>query len=559
MSGRIPREFIDEILHRVDIVDLIDSHVPLKKAGNSFKARCPFHTEKSPSFSVNRNKQYYHCFGCGVGGNAISFLMAFNHLDFVEAIEDLAGFVGIDVPREALSSPGKKRDFSALYAILERVAVFYAEQLRHHPQGVKAVEYLKSRGLSGEIAKQFCLGYAPDDWDMLSTRFDMQLLVDAGLVVNKGNGRRYDRFRGRLIFPIRDKRNRIVGFGGRVLDDSLPKYLNSPETEVFLKGKELYGLFELLEKQSRPKRIVIVEGYMDVLALAQFNMHYSVAALGTATSKMHLELLFRFTSELVFCFDGDVAGQNAAWKAVQEAFPCLKDGRQVKVMILPQGQDPDSLVRSEGVDAFEQRLQDSQVLSSYFIEAVSRGLNLATIEGRAQLISQARPHIEKMPAGFFREMMVDRLKELSEGAILDVLDATTARQAAQKSEMVTSSLIKSEWVVLALLIQNPEMSEVIEEMGLDWDKLSFATKKGLLGILAVIDRYRPKNTGSLLEIYREDAKKLEWLTGFANMQVIPPNNDDFDQEAAFVGAFKRVVELAEKQYFDELMARKLRS
>ena len=328
MSGRIPREFIDDLLVRVDIVDLIDSHVPLKKAGSNYNARCPFHTEKTPSFSVNRKKQFYHCFGCGAGGNAISFLMEYSHLEFVEAIEDLAAFIGVDVPREAVDYQQKKADYSSIYSILEQVAVFYVEQLRSHSQSAVVVEYLKNRGLSGEVAKDFSLGYAPDEWGLLSSKFDEQLLLDAGMLSRNEKGRTYDRFRGRLMFPIRDKRKRIIGFGARVLDDSLPKYLNSPETSVFSKGKELYGLSELLEKNSKPKRILVVEGYMDVLALAQFGVSYSVAALGTATTKTHLDLLFRFTSEIVFCFDVDVAGQKAALKAVQEVFPCLKDLKQ---------------------------------------------------------------------------------------------------------------------------------------------------------------------------------------------------------------------------------------
>ncbi|KAF3984456.1 MAG: DNA primase [Methylococcales symbiont of Hymedesmia sp. n. MRB-2018] len=559
MAGKIPREFIDELLLRVDIVDLIDLHVPLKKAGNSFKARCPFHTEKSPSFSVNRNKQFYHCFGCGVGGNAISFLMEFSHLDFVEAIEDLAGFAGIEVPREARQYQGNKQEYSGLYLILERVAVFYVEQLRHHVQGNKAIEYLKSRGLSGEIAKQFSLGYAPDDWSILSSKFDIELLINAGMVVAKDNGGRYDRFRGRLVFPIRDKRNRIVGFGGRVLDDSMPKYLNSPETAIFSKGKELYGLFELLEKQSKPERIIIVEGYMDVLALAQFGIHYSVAALGTATSKNHLDLLFRFTSEIVFCFDGDTAGQNATWKAVQESFPCLKDGRQIRIMLLPDGQDPDSLVREDGVTGFEKRLHDSQMLSDYFIEFLGQELNLATLEGQSQIISRAKPHVEKIPNGIFREKMIAKLNELSDSTALDVLaiQATIDREITSNTATFQIKPIKPEHVVLALLIQNPEMAEIIEEFVDEWDEISFKTKNGLLAVLDGIEINQPRNTGGLLEAYRDDTEKHEWLTRLANTEVIPFDNDDFDIKEAFVGALKRVIELGKKQYINELLEKNL--
>ncbi|MFZ2170476.1 MAG: DNA primase, partial [Methylococcaceae bacterium] len=346
MSGRIPSEFIDELLVRVDIVDLIDSHIPLKKTGANYVARCPFHAEKTPSFSVNRNKQFFHCFGCGASGNAISFLMDFSHLDFVEAVEDLAAFVGIDVPRQSAGYQvgAKKDDLNSLYVVMEQVAAFYVKQLRTSDEGKKAVEYLKNRGVSGDCASDFMLGYAPDEWKALTGRFNQKLLIEAGLLVNSENGSIYDRFRGRIMFPIRDKRARIIGFGGRVLDDSLPKYLNSPETPLFHKGKEVYGLYELLEKNSKPQRILIVEGYMDVIALAQFGIHYAVATLGTAASQAHLDLLFRFSSELVFCFDGDQAGRNAAWRAIASVFPSLKGGRSCRIMLLPQNHDPDSLV-----------------------------------------------------------------------------------------------------------------------------------------------------------------------------------------------------------------------
>lgn len=564
MSGRIPREFIDELLLRVDIVELIDSHVPLKKAGNSFKARCPFHTEKSPSFSVNRNKQFYHCFGCGAGGNAISFLMAFSHLDFVEAVEDLAGFAGIDVPRETINYHSIKRDYSALYSILEHVAIFYVEQLRHHPQSNKAIEYLKNRGLSGKIAKEFSLGYAPDDWDLLSSQFDPKLLVDAGMVVTKDNGRRYDRFRGRLVFPIRDKRNRIVGFGGRVLDDSLPKYLNSPETAVFSKGKELYGLYELLEKQSKPKRIVIVEGYMDVLALSQLGLPYSVAALGTATSKAHLDLLFRFTTELVFCFDGDSAGQNAAWKGVQESFSCLKDGRQIRIMMLPQGQDPDSLIRSEGLTVFEQRISNAQVLSDYFIETISHDLNLSTIEGRARLITQAKPHIEKIPSGFFREMMVNRLKELSASPTLDFLENRSMLNLENSSGAIqqnrapdqalttnTKTKLSPARIVIALLLQNPHLFEIIEQLEFNWLDFYFPGQEVLLEIIGAIKKIKPGNAAILVEYFRgKDSEKI--VNTLVNWDFFILENG---VEEEFSGALKRLLEQINEQKLANLLAK----
>ncbi len=555
MSGRIPREFIDDLLVRVDIVDLIDSYVPLKKTGSSYTARCPFHSEKSPSFSVNRNKQFYHCFGCGAGGNAISFLMQFSHLDFVEAIEDLAGFVGVDVPREALAYQEKKQDYSALYSILERVAVFYVEQLRGSSRGKGAIDYLKQRGLSGSVAKDFSLGYAPDEWDALASKFDNKLLLDAGMLVSKENGRLYDRFRGRLMFPIKDKRKRIIGFGGRVLDDSLPKYLNSPETAGFSKGKELYGLSELLEKNSKPKRILIVEGYMDVLALAQFGINYSVAALGTATSKIHLDLLFRFTSELVFCFDGDSAGQKAAWRAVQEAFPCLKDGRQVKVMLLPQGQDPDSLIREEGLDGFETRVQNSQTLSDYFYSYITNGVDLATVEGKAQLMAESKPHVEKIPAGFFREMMFSRLQELCGNSSLDVLKNPAMLGLSERQKTVAKKGIQGRVklspvrIVVALLLQNPQLIEIIELRELSWQNLEFAGLNVLEEVCQAIIEIKPETPAILVEYFRGKASE-KVVNTLMNWDFFILDNG---VEAEFSGALDRMLEQLDESALNQLL------
>jgi DNA primase len=515
MSGRIPREFIDELLVRVDIVDLIDSHVPLKKTGNNFVARCPFHSEKTPSFSVSRKKQFFHCFGCGASGNAISFLMDFSHLDFVEAVEDLAGFVGVEVPRESIEhqpTGQKKEDLSSLYMLMEQVAAFYVEQLRTSDEGKIAVEYLKKRGVSGDCAGDFMLGYAPDEWKALVSRFNPKLLREAGLLIDKDGAQPYDRFRGRLMFPIRDKRARIIGFGGRVLDDSLPKYLNSPETSLFHKGKEVYGLYELLERNSKPQRILIVEGYMDVIALAQFGIHYAVAALGTAASQAHLDLLFRFSSELVFCFDGDRAGREAAWRAMESAFSSLKDGRQIRIMLLPQNHDPDSLVREEGIDDFIGRVQTAETLSEYFFGHFSNELNLSEMEGRAQLINKARPYLEKLPESVFREMMFAKLKELSGWDHLDVLDntATLAPKQYPKIERKRpqdKARLSTARVAIALLVQNPRLVELVEQREIDWSGLEFSGVDLFKNILSVIADKNPANQAVLLECYRDAAEE----------------------------------------------------
>jgi DNA primase len=503
MSGRISREFIDDLLVRVDIVDLIDSHVPLKKTGNNYVARCPFHTEKTPSFSVNRNKQFFHCFGCGASGNAISFLMDFSHLDFIEAVEDLANFAGIDVQRESLdiNSAYKKDDLSNLYLLMDRVAAFYVEQLRLTP---KAIDYLKVRSVKGEIARDFILGYAPDKWNALTEKFDQQLLIDAGLLVIKDDGRAYDRFRDRIMFPIRDKRARIIGFGGRVIDDSLPKYLNSPETSLFHKGKEVYGLYELLEKNSKPQRILIVEGYLDVIALAEYGINYAVAALGTAASQAHLDLLFRFSSELVFCFDGDRAGREAAWRAMESTFSCLKHGRQMRIMILPKNHDPDSLVREEGLSGFTARVQSAQPLSDYFFEHFTEELNLSEMEGRAQLIGKAKPYLEKLPEGVFREMMFDRLKELSGQSSLESLENLVIGDfAKQKPLQFEPSRLSSARVAIALLLQRPSLAEIVIQKDIDWNGLEFRGIQLFKNILEVIGDKKSINTAVLIEHYRD--------------------------------------------------------
>ena len=540
MSGRIPKQFIDDLLLRVDIVDLIDSHVPLKKTGSNYVARCPFHTEKTPSFSVNRNRQMFHCFGCGVSGNAIGFLMDYSHLGFVEAVEDLAAFVGVDVPRDDVKAyvETDKETSARLYILLDEVAAFYQEQLRG-AEGKQAIEYLKGRGVSGEVARDFGLGYAPRAWDALIKRFDRNALIDAGMLVVREDGKVYDRFRGRLMFPIRDKRKRTVGFGGRVLDGSLPKYLNSPETQVFSKSKELYGLSDLLVKHNRPERILVVEGYMDVIALAQYGVSNVVAALGTAMSKGQIDLLFRFATELVFCFDGDNAGRQAAWKAVEAALPCLRDGRQIKIMLLPQGQDPDSLVRQEGVGEFQARIGAATVLSDYFFEYLAGGVELSTIEGRAQLVSVVRPHIEKIPVGFFKDMMQQRFRALSGVRGAKAANSPKIKAKPIKTSQQRPSLLRK---ILALLIQHPRLAELVVRQRLNFDGFSFAGQALLEDVLQVIALEKPENSAILVEAYRDSVheKSVKMLAG---MELSVPEGGE---EAELLGAlvqFSRQIRL----------------
>jgi DNA primase len=417
MSGRIPQRFIEELLARTDIVDVIDSHVPLRKSGKNWQGLCPFHDEKTPSFSVSQDKQFYHCFGCGANGTAISFLMDYNNMGFVEAVEHLAARAGLEVPREGGGAGTARRetDLGEYHELLELVIAWYRRQLKEHPQAARAVEYLKSRGITGEVAARFELGYAPPGWSNLIDALGgsdaaQQRLYRAGMLIQRDSGGYYDRFRDRIMFPIRDHRGRAVGFGGRVLDDSTPKYLNSPETPIFHKGRELYGLHLL--RGANPARLLVVEGYMDALALAQFGVSGAVATLGTAATRDHLERLFRLTARVIFCFDGDEAGRRAGWRALETALPLLRDGRQVFFLFLPDGEDPDSWVRRHGAAAFEDERR-LVPLSDHLLDTLKDGVDLATREGRARLVDRAMPHVATLPAGALRQLLLQDLARIA--------------------------------------------------------------------------------------------------------------------------------------------------
>ncbi|MCR9185115.1 MAG: DNA primase [Halieaceae bacterium] len=420
MAGRIPQKFLDDLLDRVDIVEVIDRRVKLKKTGKNYSARCPFHEEKTPSFSVNPDKQFYYCFGCGAGGNALGFVMDYENMDFPQAVETLAGSLGLEVPREQTrpgsSQPSREETGKPLYALLEQAARYYQKQLRTHPEASRAVTYLKQRGLTGEIAKRFDLGFAPPGWDNLlqalgSSEEQRKLLLEAGMLVQNEAGRTYDRFRDRVMFPIRDQRGRIIAFGGRVLGDDKPKYLNSPETPVFSKGRELYGLYQARQANRKLERVLVVEGYMDVIALAQHDITQATATLGTATSQTHLERLYRLTPEVVFCFDGDAAGRKAALRALETVLPCMEDGRQARFLFLDEGEDPDTLVRKLGSEAFRELVKRATPLEAFLFDAVSEGLDTATLEGRARLSKLALPWLRQLPDGVFRQLMFRALAE----------------------------------------------------------------------------------------------------------------------------------------------------
>lgn len=417
MAGRIPQPFIDDLLDRLDIVDVIDRRVKLKKTGKNYSARCPFHDEKTPSFSVNPEKQFYYCFGCGAGGNALGFIMDYENIDFPQAVDNLAASVGLEVPREQGRSgegPAQEPPNKPLYDFMEQCAEFFRDALRAHPQAGRAVDYLKGRGLSGIIARDFGLGYAPPGWDnimqaLAATPEREALALIAGMLVKNDAGRVYDRFRDRVLFPIRDRRGRVIAFGGRVLGDDKPKYLNSPETPIFHKGRELYGLYEARRANRTLERIIVVEGYMDVIALAQNDIRNAVATLGTATSTEHLERIFRVTTEVVFCFDGDNAGRQAASRALESALPVMTDGRQARFLFLAEGDDPDSMVRRQGAHAFHDLVHTAQPLEEFLFELKAEGLNVDTMEGRASLSKRALPLIRQLPDGVFRELMFQAL------------------------------------------------------------------------------------------------------------------------------------------------------
>lgn len=414
MAGLIPQTFIDDLLDRVDIVDVISSRVQLKKTGKNLKACCPFHEEKTPSFTVAQDKQFYYCFGCGAGGNALSFVMEFDRLDFLPAVELLAKNAGLEIPREASPDPGVKKHKDSLYSVVEEADRFYRQQLRT-PQAAKAVNYLKSRGLTGKIAAAFGIGYGPEGWDNLIKAIGdsdqkLKLLNESGmLVVKPEEKKQYDRFRHRIMFPIRDQRGRTLGFGGRVLDDSTPKYLNSPETPIFHKGRELYGLYEARQALKEIPYLLMVEGYMDVIALAQFGIHNAVATLGTALTDNHLKKLFRYTSEIVFCFDGDNAGRRAAARSLEITLPEMRDGVSAKFLFLPEGEDPDTVVRNLGAETFRSKVEQAKPLSEFLFEQFEEGIDINTGEGKAKLSKVAAPQINRIPQGVFRQLMLEEL------------------------------------------------------------------------------------------------------------------------------------------------------
>ncbi len=446
MAGLIPQSFIDDLLDRLDIVDVVDSRVKLKKAGKNYNACCPFHDEKTPSFTVSPEKQFFYCFGCGASGNALGFVMDYERLSFPEATELLARIAGVQVPREVQTEAQQQREEEkrSIYTLLDKADQFYQQQLRQHPSKHLAVNYLKNRGLDGKTAKAYGVGFAPPGWDNLLKALaqndkDKHLLIEGGMLIHQATERKlYDRFRHRIMFPIRDTRGRVIGFGGRVLGDDKPKYLNSPETPVFHKGQELYGLYEARLAYRELPRLLVVEGYMDVVSLAQFGISYGVATLGTACGPDHLDRAFKYTQEVVFCFDGDKAGRSAAQRALEASIECMTDGRTVKFLFLPEGEDPDTLIRQIGPEKFERLIELAVPFEDYLFDAVADGLNIRTMEGRASFSKRAAPLLDRLPKGVFRELMLESLATRT-GLNRNVLQELVLEQ--QPKEPVTSIIV----------------------------------------------------------------------------------------------------------------------
>lgn len=549
MRGLIPDSFIDELLARVDIVDVIERRVPLKKAGREWTACCPFHNERSPSFYVSPAKQFFHCFGCGVHGSAIKFLMDYDRLEFPDAVEELAQTVGLTVPREGGREAAPREDKTDLYALLDAAAGWYEGEL---PRNADAQAYCKKRGLDAETIKRFRLGWAPAGYDGVmkslgSTPRRLELLNEAGMVASNEKGSKYDRFRERLMFPILDRRGRVIAFGGRVLSsEQSPKYLNSPETPLFHKGRELFALWQVKQANANLLRIVVVEGYMDVIALHQAGLPIAVATLGTATTPEHTEVLFRAAPDVVFCFDGDRAGRAAAWKALESALPRLRDGRQAYFLFLPDGEDPDSLVRKEGKEGFEKRIKEAMPLSDYFFNELLHDVEMGSLDGRARLAERARPLIGKLPDGAFRDLMAQELEKRSGARAMLQVDPGTHR-AVQRPVAVQRSLVRS---AISLLLAQPGLADQVEKpyRFLRLDKPGVE----LLAELLDIARSRPGiNPAMLVEHFAERPEYPSLQKLMASLSVGEPEI----QQIEFFDALMRMEDQAITQRRDALTSK----
>lgn len=559
--GKIPQHFIDDLIARADIVEVVGRRVQLKKAGREFKANCPFHDEKTPSFTVSPGKGFYHCFGCGAHGTAIGFLMEHDHMSFVDAVETLAQMLGIEVPREEGERPAQRND--ELFELMRRAELFFEDQLK---KSAVAVDYLKARGVDGVTAKRFGVGFAPEGWSNVLDKFGtsaeaIERLLAVGLIIRKDNGRNYDRFRDRIMFPIRDARGRTIGFGGRVLGDEEPKYLNSPETVLFHKGRELYGLYEARQALRSIDRLVVVEGYMDVIGLARHGIDYGVATLGTATTADHLNRLFRLTDNVYFAFDGDRAGRQAAWRALENALPEMREGRQIRFAFLPEKQDPDSFVQEEGANAFETLLDEGMPLSEFLIEELAADVDLGSVDGRARLAERAGPLISRVPRGVYRELLIEGLAErvgLSAGKLQSLLvrrDADAGRgpgaaagrrrRPVRRGGTGQPSLVRR---AVVLLLHKPVAADKA-----DADALADLKRPGaglLRELIETVHSEPTISTAGLLERFRhhDEGRHLGRLAA-SEM----PADEDFDAEAEFLACIRQLADAAIRERFDFLI------
>jgi DNA primase len=557
MAGLIPQDFIDDLIARADVVEVIGKRIQLKKAGREFKACCPFHDEKTPSFTVVPNKGFYHCFGCGAHGTAIGFLMEYEHMSFVEAVEALAGMLGVEVPRSESDRPARRYD--ELFSLMSSVEQHFQNCLRDAPE---AVEYLKQRGIDGATAKRFGIGFAPEGWSVVLDKFGKtseatERLLATGLIIRKDNGKHYDRFRERIMFPIRDARGRTIGFGGRALGDGEPKYLNSPETVLFHKGRELYGLYEARQALRHIDRLVVVEGYMDVVALARNGIDFAIATLGTATTGDHLNVLFRLTDNVSFCFDGDRAGRKAAWRALENALPHIREGRQIRFVFLPEGDDPDSYVNERGADAFVGAVDNGVALSDFLIDELASQVDMDTVDGKARLAELAKPLVRRIPPGVYRELLVESLAS-KVGMPATKLDRILGRggepagpqaEAPRRRAIAVSggrpSVVRR---AITLLLNNPQAGDK-----LDVEKLAGVNRPGVGLLHKLIETVQEEphiTTAGLLERYRSDEQGRH-LGKLAAVEL--PEEEDFDPTAELVACLDQLALAGRRERIDFLI------
>jgi DNA primase len=561
----IPDDFKQQLLNRVDIVDVIERHVQLRKAGQNYVARCPFHNEKTPSFSVSPSKQFYHCFGCGVHGNAITFVMEHGGLGYIDAVKELAAMVGMNVPEIRASENAEQgRPDSGLSDALALAARYYKEQLK---QSEEAIAYLKERGLTGEIAARYGIGYAGPDWQGLARVFSdyktSSVLKDAGLVIDGEGGRRYDRFRDRIMFPILNARGTMIGFGGRVIGQGEPKYLNSPETALFEKGRELYGLVQARQRVRASGRIVVVEGYMDVVGLAQCGFEGAVATLGTATTPVHVEKLLRLADEIVFCFDGDAAGRRAAWRALEVSLAKLADAKRVSFLFLPDGEDPDSYVRAHGHEAFDTLLRQSLPLSDLLVRELTKRTDLTCSEGRARLLHLAKPLVKQIPAPVLSLMLRTRLAECAQVRLTDVDELFDIRSVpshggprrvpAQVARRAPATLTQR---VLLALMQDPSLATQIERDLLDE---SDRYTPALSALLELLTRWPATDARTLVPVALEQLHDPAVGTALRELETQLLDAPDIDHASEISSAISGLRERRQSRRLTELSVKGDRS